>query len=72
MLSPNDAFQLGFRCTTHRVNWKLTEMSKADNGEYVLLYDTPEGQTEVRAKSIVLTVPAYVAAELVKKESVSG
>jgi len=54
---------------TIRVNWKLSKISKLGGSEgYSLVYDTPEGQVEVRSRTVALTVPAYVAAELFKKD----
>jgi hypothetical protein len=37
-----------------------------------LSYETPQGPTVVRSRSVVLTVPAYVAAGLVQKVAVSA
>ncbi len=34
-------------------------------------YDTPQGPVEVKAKQVVSTVPAWVAADLFRKQSVS-
>jgi oxygen-dependent protoporphyrinogen oxidase len=50
-----------------KCNWKLTSVSKASDGVgYECAYDTPEGPQMVRAKCLLLTAPAYVAAEVVK------
>lgn len=55
---------------TIRTNWKLTEVSKdAASGNFVLRYDTPQGPVEVRARQVVSTVPAWVAADLFRKQS---
>ena len=50
---------------TIRTSWKLTRIAK--EGEmYSLSYETPEGEQTVKTKSVALTVPAYVAADLIK------
>lgn len=55
-----------------RVNWKLASVTKdAASGRYLLAYDTPEGRTTLRARSVVLTAPSYVVADLLKQEVVS-
>lgn len=53
---------------TVRVNWKLSEISKK-NDQFVLKYITPQGPVEVRAKQVVSTVPAWVAADIFRKQS---
>lgn len=52
-----------------RTSWSLRDIEAASDGNYKLLYDTPDGIHELRAKSVALTVPAYVAADLVRRES---
>ena len=52
-----------------KVNWKLTTIKKRDAG-YTLTYETPEGTKTVNARSLVLTVPAYVAKEILRPLSV--
>ena len=47
-------------------NWKLTALSKGSDGLLELQYETPEGQRNVKAKSVGLTAPSYVVAELLK------
>ena len=51
-----------------RVNWSLREIERSSDGNYALLYDTPDGVREVKTRSVALTVPAYVAADLVRRE----
>lgn len=48
------------------LNWQLKSIEKEENGKFVLKYETPQGSKTVRAKSVALTVPAYVAADLVE------
>lgn len=54
-----------------KVNWKLTSIEKTSDGSYTLTYETQEGTKSVRAKSIVLTVPSYVASDILRPVSVS-
>lgn len=54
-----------------RVNWKLTSITRLPSGVFSLKYDTPEGAKEIQAKTVALTVPAYVAADLVQSAAVS-
>lgn len=52
-----------------RTKWNLREIETSKDGNYTLLYDTPEGIKEIKSRSVALTVPAYVAADLVRRES---
>lgn len=52
-----------------KCNWKLVSVSKASEGGYECVYDTPEGQQTVTTKCLLLTAPAYVTAEIVKAMS---
>lgn len=52
-----------------RTKWSLREIEPSSDGKYTLLYDTPEGVREIKARSVALTVPAYIAADLVRRES---
>ncbi len=49
------------------MQWKLTGIQKQD-GAYRLTYDTPDGQKTLKARCVALTVPAYVAADLLQKQ----
>ena len=44
----------------------------AADGLYALHYDTPEGEVEVKTRTVSLTTPAYVAADLFQGEAVSN
>ncbi|KAI3427137.1 hypothetical protein D9Q98_007074 [Chlorella vulgaris] len=50
-----------------RTSWQLKAVSK-EGDIYKLAYDTPQGQKEVRARTVALTVPAYVAADLIQDQ----
>ena len=52
-----------------KCDWKLVSVSKASEGGYECVYDTPEGQQTVITKCLLLTAPAYVTAEIVKAMS---
>ena len=49
-----------------KLEWKVTKISREDDGSFTIDYDTPEGATTIRAKTVVMTAPAYVTAEVVK------
>eukprot|EP00192_Tetraselmis_astigmatica_P003616 CAMPEP_0117682508 /NCGR_PEP_ID=MMETSP0804-20121206/19706_1 /TAXON_ID=1074897 /ORGANISM="Tetraselmis astigmatica, Strain CCMP880" /LENGTH=573 /DNA_ID=CAMNT_0005492643 /DNA_START=52 /DNA_END=1773 /DNA_ORIENTATION=+ len=50
-----------------RLNWRLTAISK--EGElFVLTYDTPDGGVSIRARSVAITAPSYVVADLLKEQ----
>ncbi|XP_050237964.1 protoporphyrinogen oxidase 1, chloroplastic [Mercurialis annua] len=44
-----------------KLSWKLSSITKLDNGGYSLTYETPEGSVSLQAKSVVLTVPSHIA-----------
>ncbi|CAI7795808.1 unnamed protein product [Closterium sp. NIES-54] len=53
-----------------RLGWKLTAIEKRPGGSsFLLSYDTPEGAKKLSARSLLLTVPSYVAADLLKPYS---
>ncbi|CAI7856798.1 unnamed protein product [Closterium sp. NIES-53] len=52
-----------------RVGWRLVGMQQRAGGGAVLTYDTPHGTTRVAARSVLLTVPAYVAADVIRSFS---
>ncbi|NP_001413391.1 protoporphyrinogen oxidase 1, chloroplastic [Spinacia oleracea] len=49
-----------------KVSWTLSGIAKSSNGEYNLTYETPDGLVSVRTKSVVMTVPSYVASSLLR------
>lgn len=56
-----------------QLEWKLSNIGwDAKQKEYMLEYDTPEGPRRVRSRAVVLTAPAYVAADLLKPLSSSA
>lgn len=52
-----DSIQLG---------WHLTRLQKSDRQTYIVEFATPTGQQQVEARTIVLTTPAYISAELLQ------
>jgi len=53
-----------------RVNWKLTSIAHdAASGLYTLRYDTPAGPTEVRSRSVAMTMPAWALADLIRAQA---
>lgn len=52
-----------------RTSWKLTSITKnKDTGIFELSYETPEGTKLIQSKTVALTVPSYVAADLFKDD----
>nr|QEG99475.1 chloroplast protoporphyrinogen IX oxidase 1 [Lolium rigidum] len=49
-----------------KLSWKLTGITKSDNQGYVLAYETPEGVVSVQAKSVIMTIPSYIASEILR------
>jgi protoporphyrinogen/coproporphyrinogen III oxidase len=47
-----------------RLGWKLTHLSKTNDGRYCATYDTPEGVQTVVARTVALTAPAQVASSI--------
>jgi len=54
-----------------KLSWKLTSIKKMDDYGYTLTYETPEGTISVQTRSVVLTVPSYIASSLLRPLSVS-
>ena len=54
-----------------KLSWKLTSITKSDGKGYVLEYETPEGVVSVQAKSVIMTIPSYVASNILRPLSVS-
>eukprot|EP00562_Extubocellulus_spinifer_P009767 CAMPEP_0178497828 /NCGR_PEP_ID=MMETSP0696-20121128/14906_1 /TAXON_ID=265572 /ORGANISM="Extubocellulus spinifer, Strain CCMP396" /LENGTH=598 /DNA_ID=CAMNT_0020126299 /DNA_START=23 /DNA_END=1815 /DNA_ORIENTATION=- len=42
-----------------RLQWKVTEVDKSDDGVYTVSFDTPDGAKSVRARTVVCTAPAH-------------
>lgn len=50
-----------------QLNWKLKQLAFDDQSQvHVLDYDTPKGAVRLRSRSVVLTAPSYVTAELLR------
>ncbi|XXG84717.1 hypothetical protein AAC387_Pa10g2174 [Persea americana] len=49
-----------------KLSWKLSSLKKLDGGGYNLIYETPKGLVSVQAKSVVITVPSYIASSLIR------
>jgi oxygen-dependent protoporphyrinogen oxidase len=46
-------------------------ITKSDGKGYVLEYETPEEVVSVQAKSVIMTIPSYVASNILRPLSVS-
>ena len=49
-----------------KLNWQLTRLERTENQTYRAEFSTPEGVQRVEARTVVLTTPAYVAAEILE------
>lgn len=49
-----------------RLNWVLKNISSTPDGLYKLDYDTPSGPATLRARSVAMTIPAWVLADIIK------
>jgi len=55
-------------CLYLRTSWKLKSVSKNKDSTFALTYDTPDGQKQIQTRSVALTVPAYIAADLLQQD----
>ncbi|PSB18925.1 protoporphyrinogen oxidase, partial [filamentous cyanobacterium Phorm 46] len=49
-----------------KLNWHLTRLDRTERETYIAVFSTPDGQQEVEARTVVLTTPAYITAELLQ------
>lgn len=49
-----------------KLNWQLTRLERTENQTYRAEFSTPEGVQQVETRTVVLTTPAYVTAEILK------
>ena len=49
-----------------KLNWTLKSLQPTQNRTYLAEFATPEGPQQVETRSVTLTTPAYVAAELLE------
>ncbi|CAN4106544.1 unnamed protein product [Withania somnifera] len=54
-----------------KLSWKLSSITKLEKGGYRLTYETPEGVVSLQSRSIVMTVPSYVASNILRPLSVA-
>ncbi|KAK4379793.1 hypothetical protein RND71_001655 [Anisodus tanguticus] len=55
-----------------KLSWKLSSITKSEKGGYCLTYETPEGVVSLQSRSIVMTVPSYVASNILRPLSVAA
>lgn len=51
-----------------RTSWKLQQVTKNKDNTFSLSYSTPDGQKQIKTRAVALTVPAYIAADLVQQD----
>ncbi|KAF3787368.1 Protoporphyrinogen oxidase [Nymphaea thermarum] len=61
--------RLGERVKT---SWKLLSIRSLNGRGYILSYETPNGPTSLQTKSVILTVPSYVASGILHPLSVAA
>lgn len=49
-----------------KLNWELVNLRLTENNTYIAQFSTPEGSQKVETRSIVLTTPAYVTADILQ------
>lgn len=57
------AAQLGDRL---KLNWHLTSLHRTQSQTYIAEFSTPDGPQQVETRTVVLTTPAYVTADLLQ------
>ncbi|XP_027118697.2 protoporphyrinogen oxidase, chloroplastic-like [Coffea arabica] len=55
-----------------KLSWKLSSIAKSEDGGYTLIYETPAGVISVQTRSVVMTVPSYVASSLLRPLSAAA
>lgn len=53
-----------------KLSWRLTSITTLENGGYSLTYETPSGTVSLQSKSVVMTIPSYVASTILRPLSV--
>ncbi|GLU16652.1 hypothetical protein SLE2022_330730 [Rubroshorea leprosula] len=54
-----------------KLSWKLSSITKLDGG-YKLTYETPEGVVSLQSKTVVMTIPSYIASDLLNPLSAAA
>ncbi|MED6167994.1 Protoporphyrinogen oxidase 1, chloroplastic [Stylosanthes scabra] len=49
-----------------KLSWKLSSINRVESGHYSLTYDTPEGVVSLQTRTVVMTIPSYVASTLLR------
>ena len=49
-----------------KLNWSLTQLRPTEHQTYIAEFTTPEGIKQVEARTVVLTTPAYITADLLQ------
>ncbi|KAK6118154.1 hypothetical protein DH2020_048138 [Rehmannia glutinosa] len=49
-----------------KLSWRLTTITTLDDGGYSLVYETPNGMVSLQSRSVVMTVPSYVASTILR------
>ncbi|XP_019163188.1 PREDICTED: protoporphyrinogen oxidase, chloroplastic isoform X2 [Ipomoea nil] len=49
-----------------KLSWKLSSIIKTENGGFNLTYETPGGFVTLQTRSVVMTIPSYVASPILR------
>jgi oxygen-dependent protoporphyrinogen oxidase len=49
-----------------KLNWHLTRLQRTERQTYIAEFSTPDGPQQIEVRTVVLTTPAYVTAELLE------
>ena len=60
--------RLGYKV---KLSWTLSSIIRVESGEYSLTYETTEGVVSLQSRTVVMTIPSYVASTLLRPLSVS-
>ena len=55
-----------------RLGWQLQSIERSSGLQYQLTYKTAQGQRKVQARSVILTLPAYAAADVLQVSPGNG
>lgn len=55
-----------------KLGWRLSSIRKISGGGYALTYETPDGSISIQSKTVVLTVPSYIASNILRPLSATA
>ncbi|KAI3449323.1 hypothetical protein Pfo_005988 [Paulownia fortunei] len=55
-----------------KLSWRLMTITTLEDGRYSLTYETPNGMVSLQSRSVVMTVPSYVASTILRPLSATA